>query len=208
MDIVGTADPYFVANIDEHISFLFFFKNLQSSNSMGKNGWIYLDPKIIRNSLDPVWNESWRVKNVPATATFHVAVMDKDKAAVTDDRVGEFDTLPWMRARKRLKSLGLCFTRTEIHAFDKDDQSLKDSVQACREYSIKYRGAGKDELQPAGMKANVSSTNEARKGAEQKYEWYFCVRVAGRGNEAQKTGLNGSAALTAAKVNPHWDGLP
>jgi len=35
-----------------------------------------------------------------------------------------------------------------IHAFDREDPRLEDSVKACSEYSMKYRGVGKDELQP------------------------------------------------------------
>ena len=51
-----------------------------------------LRSKVIQNSPNPGWNESWRIKNVPATATLHVTVMDKDEVAVMDDRTGEFNT--------------------------------------------------------------------------------------------------------------------
>ncbi|KXN87035.1 putative ADP-ribosylation factor GTPase-activating protein AGD11 [Leucoagaricus sp. SymC.cos] len=71
MDVVGTADPYFVARIDKRISFV---------------------SKVIKNNLAPVWNETWYVKNVPTTATLKITVMDKDEGAVTDDFVGEFET--------------------------------------------------------------------------------------------------------------------
>lgn len=47
---------------------------------------------MIRNNLAPVWNEPWRIKNVPSTATLQVTVMDKDEGAVTDDYIGEFET--------------------------------------------------------------------------------------------------------------------
>ncbi|KAF9445049.1 hypothetical protein P691DRAFT_806208 [Macrolepiota fuliginosa MF-IS2] len=70
MDVVGTADPYFVAKIDKRISFV---------------------SKVIKNTLAPVWNEPWMVKNVPSTATLRVKVMDKDEGTVTDDYVGEFE---------------------------------------------------------------------------------------------------------------------
>ena len=51
-----------------------------------------LRSRVIQNSPNPGWNELWRIKNVPATATLHVTVMDKDEAAVMDDRTGEFNT--------------------------------------------------------------------------------------------------------------------
>jgi hypothetical protein len=44
------------------------------------------------DTLTPVWNEIWNVKNVPATATLRVRVMDKDSDAPTDDYVGKFET--------------------------------------------------------------------------------------------------------------------
>ena len=44
------------------------------------------------NTLNPVWNEKWKVKNVPSYANLHVEVMDKDVGNLTDDRVGGFDT--------------------------------------------------------------------------------------------------------------------
>ena len=36
-----------------------------------------------------MWNEVWRVKNVPSTADLRVEVMDKDEG-VTDDYIGKF----------------------------------------------------------------------------------------------------------------------
>lgn len=44
------------------------------------------------NTLSPVWNELWKVKNVPSIANLHVRVMDKDDGTITDDIVGEFNT--------------------------------------------------------------------------------------------------------------------
>lgn len=43
------------------------------------------------NTLQPVWNELWHVKNVPTDATLAVQVMDKDEGK-TDDFVGKFET--------------------------------------------------------------------------------------------------------------------
>ncbi|KAF8877745.1 hypothetical protein CPB84DRAFT_1838575 [Gymnopilus junonius] len=67
MDVVGTADPYFVAKLDDKISFV-------STVKMG--------------TLSPVWNEAWKVKNVPTTADLVIKVMDKDEGMVTDDFIG------------------------------------------------------------------------------------------------------------------------
>ncbi|TFK35469.1 hypothetical protein BDQ12DRAFT_655597 [Crucibulum laeve] len=71
MDVVGSADPYFVAKIDDRISFV---------------------SKVIANDLKPVWNEVWRVKNVPSNADLKVEVLDKDEGAPHDDFVGKFKT--------------------------------------------------------------------------------------------------------------------
>ncbi|EAU89347.2 hypothetical protein CC1G_03612 [Coprinopsis cinerea okayama7 len=68
MDVVGSADPYFVAKLDDRITFV--------SN-------------VIKNTLSPVWNEVWRVKNVPSTASLRVEVWDKDEGSATDDYIGK-----------------------------------------------------------------------------------------------------------------------
>ncbi|KNZ77930.1 Ras GTPase-activating protein 4 [Termitomyces sp. J132] len=70
MDVIGTADPYFVADIDEKITFVSAVKG---------------------NTLAPVWNETWRVKNVPVVADLHVQVMDQDDVC-SDQSIGEFKT--------------------------------------------------------------------------------------------------------------------
>lgn len=44
------------------------------------------------DNLAPVWNEIWRVKNVPATADLVIKVMDKDEGSVTDDFIGQIKT--------------------------------------------------------------------------------------------------------------------
>jgi hypothetical protein len=43
-------------------------------------------------TLSPVWNEHWKVKNVPEHATLSVEVMDKDDGTPTDDYIGKFTT--------------------------------------------------------------------------------------------------------------------
>ncbi|KAJ8519235.1 hypothetical protein ONZ45_g3794 [Pleurotus djamor] len=71
MDVVGSADPYFIASIDDKISFV---------------------STVQTNTLTPVWNEVWRVKNVPFHADLEVKVMDKDDGAPHDDYIGKFKT--------------------------------------------------------------------------------------------------------------------
>ena len=44
------------------------------------------------NTLSPVWNEYWKVKNVPSYANLEVEVLDKDDGTITDDIVGHFNT--------------------------------------------------------------------------------------------------------------------
>ncbi|KAJ7684290.1 hypothetical protein DFH06DRAFT_969484 [Mycena polygramma] len=69
VDVVGTADPYFVAKLDDRISFVSTVKV---------------------NTLAPVWNEMWMVKNVPKHANLAVEVLDKDDGAKRDDYIGKF----------------------------------------------------------------------------------------------------------------------
>lgn len=45
---------------------------------------------VIQNNLNPVWNEIWRIRNVPSTASLKVEVMDKDEGSATDDFIGKF----------------------------------------------------------------------------------------------------------------------
>ncbi|THG96956.1 hypothetical protein EW145_g7687 [Phellinidium pouzarii] len=71
MDIVGSADPYFVAKLDRKISYV---------------------STVLPNTRTPVWNETWNVKNVPTTAVLQVEVMDKDEGSVHDDYIGKFTT--------------------------------------------------------------------------------------------------------------------
>lgn len=87
MDVVGSADPYFIAKLDDKISFVY----------VDRFRMMILTQRIYRstvksNTLSPVWNETWRIKNVPSTATLHVQVMDKDNDTPTDDYIGRFQT--------------------------------------------------------------------------------------------------------------------
>ncbi|GBE82892.1 hypothetical protein SCP_0412790 [Sparassis crispa] len=71
MDVVGSADPYFVARIDTRLSFVSSVKT---------------------NTLEPVWNESWTIRNVPDTAILLVEVLDRDIGCIRDDYIGQFST--------------------------------------------------------------------------------------------------------------------
>lgn len=71
VDINGLADPYFVAKLDNRISFVSTVKV---------------------NTLAPVWNEIWKIKNVPKLASLSVEVLDKDDGAKHDDYIGKFST--------------------------------------------------------------------------------------------------------------------
>ncbi|KAF9259640.1 hypothetical protein L218DRAFT_908016, partial [Marasmius fiardii PR-910] len=55
VNVAREANPYFVAKLDDRISFI-------------------SAPKV--NTSTPVWNEIWRVKNVPSTADLHVEILD------------------------------------------------------------------------------------------------------------------------------------
>ncbi|KIM31665.1 hypothetical protein M408DRAFT_327138 [Serendipita vermifera MAFF 305830] len=69
MDVVGSADPFFMANIDDEIKFV---------------------SSVKANTQAPVWNEKWRVKNVPKHAILEVQVMDKDEGTPLNDFIGKF----------------------------------------------------------------------------------------------------------------------
>ncbi|KIK91666.1 hypothetical protein PAXRUDRAFT_830632 [Paxillus rubicundulus Ve08.2h10] len=71
MDVLGTADPYFHARLDHK---LLYVSSVQC------------------NTLTPVWNETWQVKNVPTSAALSVVLRDKDEGALTDDFIGKFET--------------------------------------------------------------------------------------------------------------------
>ncbi|KAI0035566.1 hypothetical protein K488DRAFT_43034 [Vararia minispora EC-137] len=71
MDVVGCGDPYFVAKLDDQIKYT---------------------STIQVNTLAPVWNEVWHVKNAPAMAVLHITVLDKDDGP-TDDIIGHFHTI-------------------------------------------------------------------------------------------------------------------
>ncbi|KAG8854840.1 hypothetical protein FRB91_003002 [Serendipita sp. 411] len=71
MDVVGSADPFFVATLDDKIKFISSVKS---------------------NTLAPVWNERWSVKNVPKHAVLEVSVFDKDEGTPLNDYIGKIKT--------------------------------------------------------------------------------------------------------------------
>ncbi|CAE6476177.1 unnamed protein product [Rhizoctonia solani] len=70
MDVVGVGcDPYFRADID---------------------GAIGYTSRALPNTLEPQWNEFWRIRNVPSLAILKVKVYDKDENQYLDDYIGKF----------------------------------------------------------------------------------------------------------------------
>ncbi|CAF3413477.1 unnamed protein product [Rotaria sp. Silwood1] len=73
MDVVGYADPYFIANIDDQISFT---------------------STILSNTETPKWDdEKWIIRNIPLNAKLTVKIYDKDDEKIFDDYIGEFEIL-------------------------------------------------------------------------------------------------------------------
>ncbi|CAF0836537.1 unnamed protein product [Adineta ricciae] len=73
MDPIGRGDPYFIAKIDDHITYT---------------------SSILPNTSSPKWeNEEWIVRNIPATARLSVTVFDKDDDEPMDDYIGQFEIL-------------------------------------------------------------------------------------------------------------------
>ncbi|KAG8738419.1 hypothetical protein FRC10_006915 [Ceratobasidium sp. 414] len=69
MDVVGAGcDPYFRVEIDDAIEYT---------------------SRALPNTLNPEWNEVWRVRNVPALAIIKVKVYDKDENQYLDDYIGK-----------------------------------------------------------------------------------------------------------------------
>ncbi|CAE6362227.1 unnamed protein product [Rhizoctonia solani] len=70
MDVVGAGcDPYFRAEIDDVLRYT---------------------SRALPNTLNPEWNEFWRIRNVPSLAILKVKVYDKDENQYLDDYVGRF----------------------------------------------------------------------------------------------------------------------
>ncbi|UJR14277.1 hypothetical protein I4U23_001267 [Adineta vaga] len=89
MDMVGYNDPYFVARIDEHMSFT---------------------SAISPNTSSPTWdNEQWIVRNIPRNAKLIVKLYDKDDEKLADDYIGRFivdDLIDYQPPQKGHKIIG------------------------------------------------------------------------------------------------------
>ncbi|KAF7974235.1 hypothetical protein HWV62_13118 [Athelia sp. TMB] len=138
MDVVGSADPYFIAKLDDHCHFV---------------------STVISDTLGPVWNETWRVKNVPSTATLSVRVMDKDNDAPTDDYIGKFETSVTAGA-KEVEILGPILKRTRGHFWLKIE-STKSGPDA-KKYPYLFDGPIRYSRHFSPTVGHLTSINDAR----------------------------------------------
>jgi len=79
MEVMGTTDPFFHASLDDRLSYI---------------------SSVQFNTLSPVWNEVWQVKNVPTTATLSVVIRDKNHAALIDNYIGRIETTIYPGAKE------------------------------------------------------------------------------------------------------------
>ncbi|KAF8229826.1 hypothetical protein L208DRAFT_1401573 [Tricholoma matsutake] len=93
MHVIGTANPHFVAKIDDAISFVCVTFLLR--NDVALSG---LRSAVKPQTQSPVWNEQWKIKNVPTTG--ELEVLDKDGLR----------TIILLENSRRLLSLTECFT--------------------------------------------------------------------------------------------------
>ncbi|KAG9318003.1 hypothetical protein JVU11DRAFT_64 [Chiua virens] len=71
LEPIVTMAPFFHASLDDKLSYV---------------------SSVQPNTLAPVWNEVWHVRNVPSTAMLSVIIRDKHRAALIDHYVGKFVT--------------------------------------------------------------------------------------------------------------------
>jgi hypothetical protein len=97
MDPFGLSDPYFVASLHSHVPSDTSSSLTRSTSSSGNyvlkdkdSSRISFVSSVQPNTLTPVWNETWRVLNVPSTAELQVEVLDKDLGSPKDDYIGRF----------------------------------------------------------------------------------------------------------------------
>jgi hypothetical protein len=90
MDVGGTADPYFIAKLDDKVKFMCVCVAMLYLRPTGLTFWRSSSVQV--GTLTPVWNETWRVINVPSHASLNVEVLDKDDTGITDDYIGKFTT--------------------------------------------------------------------------------------------------------------------
>ncbi|KDQ21409.1 hypothetical protein BOTBODRAFT_99148 [Botryobasidium botryosum FD-172 SS1] len=79
MDVIGIADPYVVANLDDRVSYV---------------------SSVKKNTDTPTWNEVWTIKNVPPRAKLYIEVHDKDAGQLTDGYVGKCETTVYNGTRE------------------------------------------------------------------------------------------------------------
>lgn len=77
--------------------------------------------------------------DVPDNVVEWELVIDNNSGTYAPDRM----LLPELR-----ELLEYNFPGFKIFAWDREDPKLKESVDACRDYAVKFRGVGSDELQP------------------------------------------------------------
>ncbi|KIJ33221.1 hypothetical protein M422DRAFT_52548 [Sphaerobolus stellatus SS14] len=96
MDVIGSADPYFIATIDDKVK---------------------MTSSVQVNTLKPIWNEMWYVKNVPSDGKLKITVWDKDDGSPADGRIGNADYRPGscetdvLEGVKELQIVGRAFNR-------------------------------------------------------------------------------------------------
>ncbi|KAF5323672.1 hypothetical protein D9758_018355 [Tetrapyrgos nigripes] len=95
MDAFGLSDPYFVASLHSHVLSDTSSLSTSSSNSNytlkdKSTSRISFVSSVQPHTLTPVWNELWRVLNVPSTSDLQVEVLDKDLGSPRDDYIGKF----------------------------------------------------------------------------------------------------------------------
>ncbi|THU91395.1 hypothetical protein K435DRAFT_780765 [Dendrothele bispora CBS 962.96] len=94
MDAFGLSDPYFVASLHSHVDAPTestpSYASTSSSSSSHSSSRISFVSTVQPHTLTPVWNELWRIRNVPSTADLVVEILDKDVGAPRDDYIGKF----------------------------------------------------------------------------------------------------------------------
>lgn len=90
--------------------------------------------------------------SIPDEAVNWELVIDNNSGTYAPDK----NMLPALRALLEFNFPGFA-----IYALDHGDEELKKSREACREYSLKYRGVQQDELQPHAHAGEVTLSHQA-----------------------------------------------
>lgn len=141
MDIVGSCDPFFVANIDDKIKFISSVKS---------------------DTLNPVWNERWCVKNVPKHALLEISFFDKDEGTPTNDYIGKLKTSVEPGTRE-LEIVGPVFKlRKERGTFWLEIQSKPSEDPEAKEFSYDFAGPIRYSRHTSPTAGRLTNLNEAR----------------------------------------------